>query len=139
MQTTAFPIFIKNIQEPIIYNYFSSLNESDFDGLSELFAVDGYLHPPFEKVIAGRAAICKYLQSEAKGVEAFPESGTIVDNPDGATVYQIAGRVKLSLFSINVNWAIQLNPEREIAAVTVKLLAELQELLSIDRRGKSEA
>jgi hypothetical protein len=133
MQTTSFPIFIKNIQEPIVYNYFSSLNENDFDGVSELFAVDGWLHPPFEKVISGREAICKYLQLEAKGVEAFPEAGTIVTNPDGATVYQIAGNVKLSLFTINVGWSIELNTDREIAAVKINLLAELQELLLLKR------
>jgi hypothetical protein len=133
MQTTSFPIFIKNIQEPIVYNYFSSLNEHDFDGVSELFAVDGWLHPPFEKVISGREAISKYLQLEAKGVEAFPESGTIVANPDGATVYQIAGNVKLSLFTINVGWSIELNTDREIAAVKVNLLADLQDLLPLKR------
>ncbi len=133
MQTIAFPIFIKDIQEPIIYNYFSSLNESDFDGVSELFAVDGYLHPPFEKVIAGRTAICKYLQAEARGVEVFPEAGEIVTHPDGVTVYQIAGRVKLSLFTIDVSWAMRLNADREIAAVEVKLLAELQDLLPLKR------
>ena len=133
MQSTSFPIFIKNIQEPIVYNYFSSLNESDCDGVSELFAVDGWLHPPFEKVIAGRAAICKYLQTEAKGVEAFPKSGTSVDTPDGATVYQIAGHVKVSMFTINVGWSIELNNDREIAAVKVNLLAELQDLLPLKR------
>ncbi len=133
MQSLSFPIFISNIQEPIIYNYFSSLNESDFDGVSDLFAVDGYLHPPFEKVITGRTAICKYLQAEARGVEALPESGTIVDRSDGVSVYQIAGRVKLSMFTINVGWSIELNADREIAAVTVKLLAELQDLLAMKR------
>jgi hypothetical protein len=133
MQTNAFPLFIKNIQEPIIYNYFASLNESDFEGVADLFAVDGYLHPPFEKVIAGRAAICKYLQVEARGIEAFPESGTIVDRPDGASSYQIAGRVKLSVFVINVGWSIELNNQHEIAAVKIKLLAELQDLLAMKR------
>ncbi len=133
MQTIVFPIFIKNIQEPIIYNYFSSLNESDFDGVGDLFAVDGYLHPPFERAIAGKEAICKYLRAEARGIEAFPESGTIVDNPDGSSSYQIAGRVKLSVFVINVGWSIELNDRREIAAVKVKLLAELQDLLVMKR------
>jgi hypothetical protein len=133
MQTIAFPIFIKNIQEPIIYNYFSSLNESEFDGVADLFAVDGYLHPPFEKVITGRAAICKYLQAEAKGVEAFPESGTIGNNADGSIDYQILGRVKVSMFVINVGWSIELNDRREIAAMKVKLLAELQDLLPMKR------
>ena len=131
MQTISFPIFIKNIQEPIIYNYFSSLNESDFDGVADLFAVDGSLHPPFEKVITGRAEICKYLQSEANGVEAFPESGTIDDNLAGASSYQIVGRVKVNMFMVNVEWSIELNSQHEIAAVKVKLLANLQDLLSM--------
>lgn len=133
MQTLSFPIFIQDIQEPIIYNYFSSLNERDFEGVAELFAVDGSLHPPFEKVIAGREAICKYLQAEAIGMEAFPESGKTVLTPDGGTSYQIAGNVKLSLFTINVGWSINVNAQGEIASVTVKLLAALQDLLPLKR------
>jgi hypothetical protein len=129
MQSLAFPIFIKNIQEPIIYNYFSSLNDGDFDGVSDLFAEDGYLHPPFERAIVGKDAICKYLQLEAKDVAAFPESGTIVERPNGAIGYQIAGRVKMSIFEINVGWSIELTERHEITAVKVELLAALQDLL----------
>jgi hypothetical protein len=131
MQTTAFPIFIKNIQEPIIYNYFSSLNEGDFDGVADLFAVDGYLHPPFEKVITGRAAICKYLQAEARGIEVFPKSGTLVANLDGSIGYQIEGRVKVSIFVVNIRWSIELNAQHEIAGMKIELLADLQDLLMI--------
>jgi hypothetical protein len=133
MQSIAFPIFIKNIQEPIIYNYFSSLNDGDFDGVSDLFAIDGYLHPPFDREIVGKDAICKYLQLEAKGVEAFPESGKIVVRPNSSIGYQITGRVKMSIFEINVGWSIELNERREIAAVKVELLASLQELLPMKR------
>lgn len=133
MQTLAFPIFIQNIQEPIIYNYFSSLNEGDFEGVSELFAPDGCLHPPFDKVIVGREAICTYLRAESIGVEAFPEAGKILPAPTGKTTYQIAGSVKLSLLTIPVAWSIDLDRHGEIAAVGVKLLAALQDLLPLKR------
>lgn len=133
MQTLAFPIFIQNIQEPIVYNYFSSLNESDFEGVVDLFAEDGVMHPPFERPIAGRAAICKYLQAEAVGVESFPESGEVLCTANGEVAYQIAGNVKLSLFTIPVGWSISVNERGEIANVTVKLLAALQDLLPLKR------
>ncbi len=133
MQTLAFPIFIQNIQEPIVYNYFASLNESDFEGVIDLFAEDGVMHPPFERPIAGRTAIHQYLQAEAVGVESFPESGELLRADNGEVAYQIAGNVKLSLFTIPVGWSIALNDRGEIARVTVKLLAALQDLLPLKR------
>jgi hypothetical protein len=124
---------IKHIQEPIIYDYFSRLNASSFEEVSNLFSVQGCLYPPFEQGICGRAAIYRYLQAEAIGVQAFPYSGTVQSGGEGVTIYQIAGNVKTSLFSVNVRWSIELNADREIVSVVVKLLAELQELLSLKR------
>jgi hypothetical protein len=132
---------IQELKEPIIDEYFTRLNQSDFAGVSELFAESGYLHPPFDRQICGREAIERYLQAEAIGIEAVPQFVTIATERDEGTIYQISGRVKTSLFTVNVSWTIlvtrgyanELNVDRQIAGVTIKLLAELQELLGLDR------
>ena len=132
-------INIKNIQEPVIYKYFLSLNQRNFGGVAELFSAQGCLYPPFEKGICGREAICQYLQAEAIGIEAFPQSGTVEPDScferlcqqDSNFIYQILGYVKTSFFTVNVSWSIKLNPDREIVSVEVKLLAKLQDLLSL--------
>ncbi len=126
-------IDIENIQEPVIYKYFSSLNQSNFGEVAKLFSAQGCLYPPFEKGICGREAICRYLQAEAIGIEAFPQSGTIQAERDSNCVYQIIGYVKTSLFTVNVGWSIELNIDREIVSVKVKLLAKLQDLLELKR------
>jgi hypothetical protein len=127
-------VSIKGIDETVVDRYFLSLNEGDFISVSELFSVEGCLCPPFEKKIFGRDSIASYLQAEAKGMKAFPEFGTLNYSGDESTVYQVMGTVKTSFFLVNVCWKIQVNSQKEIISVEVKLLAELQDLLSLKRR-----
>jgi hypothetical protein len=124
---------IVGVQESVIYDYFLRLNQCDFEGVSSLFSVQGCLYPPFEKGICGRDAILQYLQAEAIGVKVLPKSGTLENEQDGGTSYQITGQVKTNFFTVNVGWSIQLNVEKAIVAVEVKLLAELQDLLNLKR------
>jgi hypothetical protein len=126
-------MYIQDLQQTVIDDYFTRLNQSDFTGVAELFADSGCLHPPFEKKICGRSAIYRYLQAEAIDIEALPQSVTLTADRDERTIYQIAGKVKTSLFTVNVSWTIELNTDRQIECVTIKLLAELQELLGLDR------
>jgi hypothetical protein len=126
-------MYIQDLQQTVIDDYFTRLNQSDFAGVVELFADLGYLHPPFEKKICGREAIYRYLQAEAIDIEALPQSVTLTADRDERTIYQIAGKVKTSLFTVNISWTIELNTDRQIECVTIKLLAELQELLGLDR------
>ena len=63
-----------NILEPAINNYFSKLNEGNYEAVSNLFSIEGCLYPPFEKEICGRAAIAQYLKSEAKDIQALPKN-----------------------------------------------------------------
>ncbi len=138
METTSlsnqYSTEIEQEWDSIIYEYFLRLNLGKFIEVSELFSAEGLLYPPFEKAIRGRDAIAQYLQSEARGVQALPQSATVQLNCDGSTLYQIKGNVKTSFFTVNVGWAIQLNTDKEIVSVEVKLLAEFQDLLAIKHR-----
>ena len=131
-------IVVNNLHQQIINSYFSHLNDHNFEEVANLFSLQGHLYPPFEKGICGRAAIRQYLEKEAIGLQAFPQSINVqpnstgyISNEDSQIYYQIIGYVKTSFFTVNVGWSIQLNSEQEIVSVEVKLLAELQELLGL--------
>jgi len=129
---------IDGIYENTIYQYFIRLNNGEFMETAQLFAEQGCLNPPFEKSIAGREAIARYLEKEAKGMNFCPERGGIltkigVVDPLGnsdRTQYHIQGNVKTNFFTVKVGWSIELNAKKEILAVDVKLLASINELLS---------
>jgi hypothetical protein len=53
------------------------------------------------------------------------------DEDCGKLCYQVKGKVKISFFTVNVSWLIQLNAQQEILMVKVKLLNELQDLLAL--------
>ena len=134
-QTSA---FIDNLHQQIINSYFSHLNDRNFEEVANLFSSQGSLYPPFETGICGRAAIHRYLEAEAIGIQAFSQSTNVQSNPagyifneDSQISYQVMGYVKTSFFTVNVGWSIQLNNKQEIVSVEVKLLADLQELLGL--------
>ena len=129
---------IDGIYENTICQYFIRLNNGEFMETAQLFAEQGCLNPPFENAIAGRDAIARYLEKEAKGMNFCPERGEIIskvgvadplENSD-LTQYQIQGKVKTNFFTVNVSWSIELNANKEIIKVDVKLLASINELLS---------
>ena len=122
---------IEDIQSQVIHNYFLTLNENDFEEFAALFSPDGVLFPPFESAIAGRDAICQYLQTTGIEVKAFPQSGTVQPEENGIMVYQISGNVQTSYFKVNVIWIIELNPKEQIVSAKIKLLATLQDLLHL--------
>jgi len=119
-----------DISETVIDDYFSRLNDGEFVGVAELFSVRGILCPPFGKPICGRDAIARYLQTEAKGMESLPKSGIVRNGNDGDILYQIEGNVKTSFFTVNVNWLIHLNVQKEIELLEVRLLEKLQDLIA---------
>jgi hypothetical protein len=121
------------IHEPVISDYFLKLNQGDFIGVAHLFADQGCLCAPFQSGICGRDAIYDYLQAEGKGMTAVPKSGSIELLPNGGTEHHLVGQVRTRLFTVNVAWTIELNSAKEITSVTVKLLAELKELLGLRR------
>ena len=131
-------IVIDDIHQQIINSYFSDLNDRNFEEVANLFSLQGCLYPPFEKGICGRAAIRRYLEAEATGIQAFPQSINVQSDPtgyifneDSRISYQVMGYVKTSFFTVNVGWSIQLNSKQEIVSVEVKILADLQELLGL--------
>lgn len=131
---------IEGIDQPVIAAYFDALNGENYDALAELFSETGVLQPPFDDPLMGRPAIANYLKTEAVGMRAYPAKGLLletahqsVDSQGGDRTYQIRGRVQLPLFSVNVAWQFRLNPEDKIIAVTVDLLATLEELIQYRR------
>jgi hypothetical protein len=52
---------MQNIDESTIHKYFAKLNSNDFTATAELFVEEGYLKPPFEKLIKGKKEITKYF------------------------------------------------------------------------------
>lgn len=124
---------IAGIDNPVILQYFETLNTGDFQATSQLFARDGALQPPFEPDVIGPEAIAAYLEQEAKGLILEPQHGVsnLLDN--GCTEFLIGGKVHTPWFSVNVSWLFILSPTQEIFITQVKLLASLQELIHLRR------
>ena len=122
-----------NVQDLVINDYFSKLNEGDFKAVSNLFSVEGCLQPPFEKEICGRVAIAQYLKTEANDIKAFPKAYIVQSSCDESIQYQVKGYVQTKFFKVNVAWSIHINAAKEIVSVYIKLLAELQDLLVLKR------
>ena len=122
---------IEGITQPQVAQYFQSLNAAQYQEVAALFAEHGILEAPFEESIVGREAIAVYLETEAKGMKLEPQRGESQVIEDGKTQIQVLGSVNTPLFKVNVGWQFILNPNGEIAVVTVKLLASIQELLKI--------
>ena len=127
---------ITDIRESSIWRYFKSMNAGDFETTAAMFAPDGVLNAPFEDPIVGREAIVPYLQAEAKEMELDPREGVSQKLQDGNTEMLIIGKVDTPLFGVNVSWQFILNSREEIVSVTVKLLAEPQELLILRSQTK---
>ncbi len=100
-----------------------------------MFAEDGQLVPPFEPPIVGRDAIAQYLSAEAAGMSFNPmqlEDRDPAESDDTTSPsHLVRGKVKTSLFTVNVAWEFTLNRTQEILVVKVKLLAKLNELLKL--------
>lgn len=126
-------ITIDGITEPIILNYFATLNGGEFRETAALFAENGALHAPFEPPIVGREAIATYLEAEAKGMKLLPREGIKETVEEDLQLVRVTGKVETPLFGVNVSWQFLLTPEDEILAVKVKLLASPQELLKLRR------
>ncbi|MBD2313235.1 nuclear transport factor 2 family protein [Desertifilum sp. FACHB-1129] len=131
MQTTDRTQTTQTLPIPAIAQYFATMNAQDYAQTAALFASEGILHPPFESDIIGPEAIAQYLKAEATGMQLQPRQ----IEEQGDRTYQVTGKVKTSLFTVNVAWFFILNPDRQIASVTVKLIASPQELLKLRSRA----
>lgn len=118
-------------QEPTVERYFQTFNQGDFAATAQLFIEAGQLRPPLEDAIAGRHAICSYLQREAAGMQAFPQEMTIEQAEGDCRYAVVKGYVQTPLFGVNAAWFFELDDQDRICAVRVKLLASLQELLAL--------
>jgi len=137
MTYTESVLAIEGISEAVIIDYFTTFNRAAFTQTASLFAETGELLAPFEKPIVGRDKIAAYLTQEAKGMTVLPKQGKYEANAE-AIAYKVMGKVKTSLFSVNVAWYFTLNAKHQIATARIKLLASPQELLGLKskREGK---
>ncbi|HEY9763252.1 MAG TPA: nuclear transport factor 2 family protein [Trichocoleus sp.] len=117
--------------EPIVQTYFTTFNQGDFAATASLFAAEAEMHAPFEAPLVGQSAIQDYLEKEAAGMEANPQELTCVDLPDGLRQICVLGTAKALVFNVNVRWTFLLNSQDEIEQLEVKLLASLQELVTL--------
>ena len=123
-----------------IQRYFDTVNAKDFDQTAALFAAEGQLFPPFEKPVQGHEAIAHYLNQEASDMTFSPSNIASQSASERAPAdsysgeaFTVKGKVKNSLFAVNVSWLFVLNASGEIESVKVKLLAKLEELLKLNR------
>ncbi|WP_017304960.1 nuclear transport factor 2 family protein [Spirulina subsalsa] len=124
---------IQGIDNAVIGRYFTALNAGDFAATAQLFAPEGELYPPFEEAIASPSSIQRYLEQEAQGLRCEPQEGETLTRENGMTLVQVKGRVHTPIFSVNVAWQFLVNPNSEILQVQIKLLASLEELLTLRR------
>lgn len=137
-----------------VRRYFETANAGEFEQTAALFVEEGQLVPPFESPIVGRDAIAQYLIAEAAGMRFVPLRSETLDPSEssfnsaasseqcpehnlenglekGLDHCLVRGKVKTSLFTVNVAWEFMINHSQEILAVKVKLLAKLNELLKL--------
>lgn len=124
---------VTGITEPQLLRYFETLNAGEFLATANLFAAEGVMHPPFESAIVGPEAIAAYLEQEAKGIQAQPTEQKVEVLGETEKQVEIRGKVKTSVFKVNVAWLFILDNQEQIVSVTIKLLASPQELLKLRR------
>jgi hypothetical protein len=124
------------IENTTIAHYFQALNREDFEAASNLFALNGVLHPPFHSEIVGKDAIACYLQQEAQGLCLSPTHYSFRPLDTGEVEHTVMGKVQTSLLSVNASWHIVLDENDKISWVRIKLLASLADLLKV--RTKEE-
>ena len=129
------------ISSPEVSSEGCSEARATISATAQLFAVDGQLLPPFESAIVGREAITAYLNTEANGLKAYPQTlktEVLSAHETGLQVIglQVIGQVQTALFTINVSWQFVVTPTAEAAEIVrlkIKLLAPLKDLLHLKR------
>lgn len=124
-------LVIEEISEPIVLNYFTTINNSEFEETAALFAEEGILYAPFTSPVVGRENIAAYLQAEAAGMKLIPREGVVEKTDSDSDICTVMGKVQTALFSVNVRWQLLLDGDRNLASVRVKLLASPEELLKL--------
>jgi hypothetical protein len=131
------PVAIEGVDNPTILSYMDNLNANDFDALIELFTPDGALQPPFQKPIAGKDAVYRFLREDCQNLKLMPERGVSEPAEDGYTQIKVTGKVQTPWFGagvgMNMAWRFLLTPDNKIFFVAIDLLASPKELLNLVR------
>jgi len=118
---------------PAVADYIATFNRGEFEATAALFTPQGVLQPPFETSVVGRDAIATYLHREAQGMHIEPRQFTTATLADHEHQVTVKGRVTALVFRVNAAWIFHLTADDKIAQVEVRLLASLQELLSLQQ------
>ena len=137
MTHTEPTLAIEGITETVIIGYFATFDREAFTATASLFSETGELLAPFEKAIVGRDKIADYLSKEAKGMTLLPKQGVREESADSIE-YKVIGKVKTSLFTVNVAWYFTLNSKHQITIAQIKLLASPQELLGLKSKRENK-
>ncbi|NET02648.1 MAG: nuclear transport factor 2 family protein [Sphaerospermopsis sp. SIO1G2] len=121
----------EKIEEPTLVRYFQTLNAGEFTATAQLFAQDGVMYPPLDPAIIGVEKITAYLQKEAQDLKAEPQQIVKENLADNHIEIQVTGKAHTSWCTVNVMWLFILNPQREILAAKIKLLASPQDLIAL--------
>lgn len=117
-----------SIEIETVQRYFETFNAAEFEATAALFAIDAIMHAPFKTEVMGRDAIVTYLQTEAKGMQATPQ--TVIPQDEQV---EVTGFARYAGFKVNIVWTFHLNPAQEITDIYIKLVASAQELLKMRR------
>lgn len=115
----------------LINQYFDLFNAGRFQQVSQLFADDGHLYPPFETPVSGPEAIKTYLMEEADGMLAEPLSFEVKAKEGQCLTVSVLGKVTALVFNVKVAWEFDITSSKKIDAVRVNLLASLGELFNL--------
>ena len=115
----------------VVEQYFTCLNQQQFDQMASLFADDGKMYPPFDGAIVGNEAIERYLRKSATDMSANPQQWEVVQTAEGDWKVNVTGKVTAIVFKVRVNWHFDITSAGEISAARIKLLASPKELLNL--------
>jgi len=120
------------ITEPVISEYFKTINSAEFEKTAALFAPHGEFHTPFTPELIGHNAIALYLSTQCQEITITPHKSKIQRSDNGTVEANITGTIATSLFRSDASWQFSLNTRQEILCVKVKFLTSVRDLLGLN-------
>ncbi|MEL7053500.1 MAG: ketosteroid isomerase family protein [Cyanobacteria bacterium J06588_5] len=119
------------IAHKTVQRYFDSLNQGQFVTTAALFAQTGQLIAPFEGATVGPGNIQTYLEKKAKNMSATPQQWSFSPRENDQWQVEVSGKVKTTVFQVNVSWLFFINDSSQLISARVKLIASPIELLNL--------
>ena len=119
------------IARSTVQQYFDSFNQKKFEQTAALFAQAGQLTAPFEGATVGPNNIQQYLEKKAQNMSATPQRWDFSIAEEDRWHVEVTGKVKTSVFQVNVSWLFFVNDNSQLTSARVKLIASPAELLNL--------